>query len=165
MTTINITKDLILQNLNLANSIAKTKKKNLKFVSFEEIQSAAYYGLVQAANKFDPNKKVAFTTYAYARISGAIQDYLRELSWGTRKQSLKRQELTEQAFEHKYKTIDSLVFNLSAINKKICKLYYEESMGMAEIAKIYKVNPSRISQILSQSRLEIKQYLETKSYA
>jgi RNA polymerase sigma factor (sigma-70 family) len=160
MTTINITNELILQNINLANSIAKIKKKTLKFVSLDELQSAAYFGLVQAANKFDPNKKTAFSTYAYIRIVGAIKDYLRELSWGTRKCNCKRQELVEQSFQDVTSSVDDLIFKLSTTNKQICKLYYEESLGISEIAKIYKVNPSRISQILTQSRIEIKQYME-----
>lgn len=43
----------------------------------DELQSAAYMGLVEAAMTFDPSRKVNFATYARHRIRGAIRDYRR----------------------------------------------------------------------------------------
>ena len=36
-------------------------------------------GLLRAAQKFDPSRNVQFSTFAYPRIQGAINDYLRRL--------------------------------------------------------------------------------------
>ena len=47
-------------------------------VDRQEVRAAAEYGLVQAANSYDPTKGVAFTTFAYYRIRGAVFDLLRE---------------------------------------------------------------------------------------
>ncbi len=44
----------------------------------QDVRAAAEYGLVQAANAYDPSKGVAFTTFAYYRIRGAVFDLLRE---------------------------------------------------------------------------------------
>ena len=47
-------------------------------VDRQDVRAAAEYGLVQAANAYDPTKGVAFTTFAYYRIRGAVFDLLRE---------------------------------------------------------------------------------------
>ncbi|MDG1874459.1 MAG: sigma-70 family RNA polymerase sigma factor [Mariniblastus sp.] len=41
-------------------------------------------GLVEAANKYDPKRKIEFSTFAYPRINGAIYDGLSKLSWMSR---------------------------------------------------------------------------------
>src|SRR5258707_6800406 len=41
-------------------------------------------GLYDAANKYNPDKKVAFHSYAKHRIKGAILDSLRQLDWASR---------------------------------------------------------------------------------
>lgn len=49
-------------------------------VDVENLESAGILGLVQAANHFDQDRGVAFRTFAYARIRGAILDELRRNS-------------------------------------------------------------------------------------
>jgi RNA polymerase sigma factor for flagellar operon FliA len=46
-------------------------------VDVENLESAATLGLVEAANKFDPERGIKFETYAYTRIRGAVLDELR----------------------------------------------------------------------------------------
>ncbi len=41
-------------------------------------------GLVEAAKKFQPNRGVEFTTFAYPRVNGAIYDGVSKLSWMSR---------------------------------------------------------------------------------
>jgi len=76
---------LITENIVFADSQAALFKKKLPFVNYDEFQSAAYLGLVEAANSFDPDRNVSFRSFAYARIVGAMKDYLREISWGSRR--------------------------------------------------------------------------------
>ncbi len=45
-------------------------------VDVENLESAGTLGLVEAANKFDPERGIKFETYAYTRIRGAILDEL-----------------------------------------------------------------------------------------
>ena len=49
-------------------------------VAVENLESAGVLGLVQAARQFDASRQVAFKTYAYPRIRGAIVDELRRNS-------------------------------------------------------------------------------------
>jgi RNA polymerase sigma factor for flagellar operon FliA len=53
-------------------------------VEMEDLISAGIVGLMDAMQKFDPNKKVQFRTYAQFRVRGAILDSLRALDWGPR---------------------------------------------------------------------------------
>ncbi|MGE0374998.1 MAG: sigma-70 family RNA polymerase sigma factor [Planctomycetaceae bacterium] len=46
-------------------------------VDLENLEAAGILGLVEAAAQFDPRREVAFTTFAYMRIRGAILDELR----------------------------------------------------------------------------------------
>lgn len=48
-------------------------------VSFEEICSAGYDGLIEAVEAFDPKHKAKFETFCQRRIHGAVMDWLREL--------------------------------------------------------------------------------------
>jgi RNA polymerase sigma factor FliA len=50
----------------------------------QDVWAAAEYGLVQAANAYDASKGVAFTTFAYYRIRGAVFDLLRQTIKDTR---------------------------------------------------------------------------------
>lgn len=53
-------------------------------VDRQDVRAAAEYGLVQAANAYNASKGVAFTTFAYYRIRGAVFDLLRETVKATR---------------------------------------------------------------------------------
>lgn len=44
------------------------------YTPFEDLFAAGVVGLVEAAERFDPDRGVAFTTFAYRRIRGAILD-------------------------------------------------------------------------------------------
>jgi RNA polymerase sigma factor for flagellar operon FliA len=46
-------------------------------VDHDNLESAGILGLVEAAGQFDPSRGIAFTTFAYQRIRGAILDELR----------------------------------------------------------------------------------------
>jgi len=86
-------KELIILNINLANAIAAKKKRALSHIHYEDLQSAAYMGLVEAANNYDSNKNDCFQSFAVWRISGAIKDYLREINWGSRRNPINMSDL------------------------------------------------------------------------
>lgn len=95
--TINIIEKLIIDNLNFAELLAAKFKKNKKY-SYEELKSAAYMGLVEAATKYDSLKNNSFKAFAFLRINGAMKDYIREIKWGTRRNPLKMLSLQEGEF-------------------------------------------------------------------
>jgi len=50
-------------------------------VDMDDLVHAGVLGLFDAASKFNPDKQVAFSSYAKHRIKGAILDSLRQLDW------------------------------------------------------------------------------------
>lgn len=48
-------------------------------VSYDEICSAAFDGLIEATESYDPERKAKFETFCQQRISGAVMDWLRSL--------------------------------------------------------------------------------------
>lgn len=75
---------LIEHHLPLVKHIAKkihTKLSNSSSVKNDELSSAGNIGLISAVDNFDPNRGVAFSTFAWIRIRGAMLDDLRENSW------------------------------------------------------------------------------------
>lgn len=64
----------------------------------EQADLASYgtFGLIDAIEKFDPERGYAFETYAITRIKGAILDELRSIDWVPRSVRAKARNL-EQA--------------------------------------------------------------------
>lgn len=50
----------------------------------EDIQQTAAIGLLKALDRFDPDRGVAFTTYAWATITGELKRFYRDSTWGVR---------------------------------------------------------------------------------
>ena len=71
---------LVLDNLDWAERIAVNRTKGMpRFVRLDDLKSAAYLGLVEAATRFRSEKGVPFTAWAAPRVLGSITDWLREL--------------------------------------------------------------------------------------
>ena len=58
---------------------ARLSRKLPAQVSYDEICSAAFDGLLEAVEAYDPEKKAKFETFCQQRISGAVMDWLRSL--------------------------------------------------------------------------------------
>ena len=54
------------------------------FMGRDDMKSAGMLGLLDAANRFDPQKNIQFKTFAEYRIRGAILDEMRKLDWFSR---------------------------------------------------------------------------------
>lgn len=92
MAPLTVTKDraeteeaLIRANLPLAHyGVAEVAGRVPKHVSRDDLESAAMYGLAQAARSFDPDRGIDFDKYAMIRIRGALLDELRSRDWASR---------------------------------------------------------------------------------
>ena len=77
-----VREQLIERFLPLARSIA------LRFSSrrdtLEDLLQVATIGLINAVDRFDPTRGVAFSTYAVPTISGEIKRYFRDRTWSVR---------------------------------------------------------------------------------
>lgn len=58
---------------------ARLSRKLPAQVSYDEICSAAFDGLIEAVEAYDPKHKAKFETFCQQRISGAVMDWLRGL--------------------------------------------------------------------------------------
>lgn len=156
---------IILNHLKFASKLARIKSlSSPPQVSFEELESAAYMGLVKAAERFNPDLGFAFSSYARFRINGEMKDYMRSCLIGSK--SKVRFINQGEDFEIKSSIDDDFNFNFSSFlnsrETKIVNLYYINSISMKEIGIDEGISESRVSQILNSCRKKIKKHLEAK---
>ena len=58
---------------------ARLSRKLPAQISYDEICSAAFDGLIEAVEAYDPSRLAKFETFCQQRISGAVMDWLRSL--------------------------------------------------------------------------------------
>jgi len=76
---------VVVDHLPLVRAIAIRVHENLPVhVELDDLVHAGIMGLFDASGKYNPEKKVAFSSYAKHRIKGAILDSLRQLDWASR---------------------------------------------------------------------------------
>ena len=66
-----------------------------QYVDFEDLTSYGIFGLIDAIDKYDPDKGIKFETYASIRIRGAIIDSIRKLDWVPRSLRAKNKQLEQ----------------------------------------------------------------------
>jgi RNA polymerase sigma factor for flagellar operon FliA len=80
-----ISEEALREHLPMVRFLALRIRERLpQQVEMEDLISAGVVGLMDAMQKFDPEKKVQFRTYAQFRVRGAMLDSLRALDWGPR---------------------------------------------------------------------------------
>jgi RNA polymerase sigma factor FliA len=76
---------LVEQHLPLVRAIARKVKRTLgASIEQEDLVGYGCKGLLEAAERFDARHGVAFSTFAYYRIRGAMFDGLRTMGWYSR---------------------------------------------------------------------------------
>ena len=78
----NAREELVIHYSYLVKYMANRMAINLPpSVEVDELISYGIEGLIEAADKFDYQRKIKFETYAIARIKGAMIDGLRAMDW------------------------------------------------------------------------------------
>jgi len=107
---------LILEHLPQIKYIAQRISAKLpSHVELNDLVSAGILGLLDAIEKFDPNRGVKFKTYAELRIKGAILDSLRNLDWAPRSLRKKSKDL-----ERVYRELEQRL-GRPASDKEVCE--------------------------------------------
>jgi RNA polymerase sigma factor FliA len=82
--------ELLEKYVPLVRSIAQQIRQRLRLnLEMDELVQEGQIGLMEAASRFDSNLGVAFKTFAYYRIRGAIYDSLRKMDVITRRKNSK----------------------------------------------------------------------------
>ncbi len=162
---------LVEQYVPLANKLAFQKKRTLpRHVDVEDLRSAAYFGLVEAASRYNPELGVAFTTFAYPRIFGAIHDFLRQEGYGKRGQfsqviSLNGDTEGEGELQDLLKVkperndeefLEAVSLGLGEQAKEVLRLYFIDDRSMKEVGERFGVSESRISQLIKRYKQRIR---------
>lgn len=87
---------IVIENLPAVRHLALRIHERLpRHVEMDDLVSAGVLGLLDAVQKYNPEKNVQFRTYAKFRIRGAILDSLRMLDWGPRELRRKARAIEE----------------------------------------------------------------------
>jgi RNA polymerase sigma factor (sigma-70 family) len=127
-------------------------------------------GLVEAASRFKPELGIAFSTFSYPRISGAINDYLRELGWGKKsdpvasvsldipnEQGVTKADLIEaKADQGQEELFEAITVNFNDQAKEMLRNYFIDESSMREVGQKFNVSESRISQLIKQYKDRIR---------
>ena len=90
-------------------------------VEFDDLVGFGQFGLLDAINRYDPDRNVKFKTYAVTRIRGAIFDELRQLDWVPR------------SVRQKSREIENAIVKLeSKLGRPATDAEIAESMGLTE---------------------------------
>lgn len=73
-------------------------------VEYDDLVSYGIFGLIDAIDKFDPNKEIKFETYASLRIRGAILDQIRKMDWIPRTIRQKQKKIDQVMHEIEQRT-------------------------------------------------------------
>ena len=120
---------LILEYASLVKYVAGRLSVHVgQHVEYDDLISYGIFGLIDAIDKFDPNKGVKFETYASLRIRGAIIDNIRELDWVPRSLRQKAKDLEKAYADLEYdlgrppsdeETADKLGVSMKDFNKLV----------------------------------------------
>ncbi len=77
---VKVRNELVVRYSHLVHThAARLSRKLPAQISYDEICSAAFDGLIEAVEAYDPKHKAKFETFCQQRISGAVMDWLRGL--------------------------------------------------------------------------------------
>ncbi len=94
--TADIREKIILEYAPLVKLVAGRLSMYLGYnVEYDDLVGYGIFGLIDAIDKFDPNKEVKFETYASLRIRGAILDQIRKMDWIPRTVRQRQKKITE----------------------------------------------------------------------
>jgi RNA polymerase sigma factor (sigma-70 family) len=173
---------LVAAHLQLAKILAGKRHRTVSStVQYGELLSAAYQGLINAAELYNeqkahPEAQKPFQCYASRRIVGEMYDYLRACNWGSRakpqnmisteavaycnlsddrsmsiEDTLASRDRSSVDQLNGVELFEKIIRCLPARDKQVFRLRYLYDLTMKEVASCVALSESRISQILTHS--------------
>jgi len=135
--------ELILNYSPLVKYVAGRLASSLpQMVDTADLISYGVFGLIDAIEKFDPDRAIKFETYAIARIKGAIIDELRAMDWVPRSVRSRAREIeaAHVALENELKRVptdqevaDRMGITLKEFQDILTKLSYTSVVSFEEL--------------------------------
>jgi len=141
------------------------------FMDAEDLTSEGMIGLIQAAQRYDPDRGVAFSTFAVRRIRGAILDAFRRAGFVPRRAWGKVPEPEFVTLEDAYCATGSGDFtaasdlavdvgrSLGQLDRRLSCVLLAGAMGFAdvEIGPHYRISGSRATQLKAKARRRLRE--------
>lgn len=86
-------------------------------IDYDDLVGWGVIGLIESADRFDPDKGVKFGTFAKPRIRGAMIDGLREMDWVARSIRRKAKEI-----QHAYGVLEKRLHRAATDEEVACEL-------------------------------------------
>ena len=84
--SLEVRNQLVMYYSYIARSMAvKMSSTYHKYATTEEMVNQCVIALINSLERFDPDKGVKFSTYAFTKVRGAIIDYVRKQDWLSRR--------------------------------------------------------------------------------
>lgn len=175
------------EHLGLARKIASEFSKNINCkYTYDELESQAFLGLVKAANKFEEERGLKFSTYAVPVIRGEIMRMYRDDKWYNSKRgcpheilslnikmsSEEKQEeiltLLKDDTDYESEAVDNILIKeiisrLREDEKEIIYLYYYNGLRQAQIAEIIGLTQMSISRKITNALKKMRCQLSEKN--
>lgn len=115
------------------------------YSSFDDLLSCGVLGLIDAMDKFDPNRDVKFEYYASMRIKGEIIDHMRKQDWAP--SSLRRKI---QSISHAYSELEKELFREPTDSEVAAYLGMDEDKMNKIIEKSYMFNVLHFEEMVTE---------------
>jgi RNA polymerase sigma factor (sigma-70 family) len=155
------TERLVLLYLPQVYRLAKSLQTRLPFtMELEDLVGYGVLGLLEAIGRLNPERGASFGPYLECRIRGAMLDVIRRKKWLPcalpqtwwifPKGSINARRCVQEIGcpQGEMQTILAhAVSHLPERHRKIIELYYEHGLSMPQIAQLFHIHPSRVSQL------------------
>ena len=161
-------------HLSLAHSVAWRFARKTG-MPFDELESHAILGLVQAAHGFDEDRGVAFSTYAVPRIRGAVIDGIRSRpGYSRRTKRCLGEEVCIDDVERELPRVKRFSSQVESQidcdlilrrmenqgDRDVLALYFLHGWKLWEIADLLGVTESRVSQVKTKAINDLRMRYE-----
>lgn len=103
----------------------------------DDLQQTAMIGLLKALERFDPDRGVAFTTYAWATISGELKRFYRDSTW-----TLRVPRHLQERYLHVARVLDDLAIHLGR-SPTVHEMADAAGLAVDEVAEAMELHYAR----------------------
>jgi len=152
---------LILSHLGLVRRLAKPIHRSAgNFTELGDLIGSGVLGLIEAAERFEPERGISFVTWCQQRVRGAMLDMLRQMSFTPKREGLPKVFPLDLDLPGRSKPVgreieiadefEYVMGLLTTQQRKVAKRYYQEEKLMLQIGAEMGISESQVSRIHSK---------------